>query len=80
MLAAHFRDRAERTKPIAAFRYLEKREVPRRDPQPGRIGQRVRRRGMENGPLFGKSADKSIGNFGHVLTTKYAYEVVDPRA
>ncbi len=78
MLAAHPRDRAERAQPVAAFGDLEEREVPRRDPQPGRVGQRVRRRRVEHGPLLSKSAQQPVGDLRNFLATEDADQVVDP--
>ena len=48
VLAAHLRDRAERAQPVAAFGDLQEREMLRRDSQPGRVGQRVGRRRVED--------------------------------
>ena len=48
VLAAHLRDRAERAEPVAALGDLQVREMPRRDPQPGGVGQRMGRRRVEH--------------------------------
>ena len=80
VLAAHFGNRAERAEPVAAFRDFQKRKVPRRDSQPGRIGQRMRRRGMEDHPLFVKSAEQTVGNLGDFLAAEHADQVIDLRA
>ena len=80
VLAAHLGDRAERAQPVAAFGDLQKREVPRRDPQPGRVGQRMRRRRLEHGPLLGEPAEQPVGDLGDLLAAEDADEVIDLRA
>ena len=78
VLAAHLGDRAERAEPVAAFGDLQEGEVPRRDPQPGRVGQRLRRRRVEDGPLFVEPADQPVGDLGDLLAAEDADQVVDP--
>ncbi len=80
MFAAHFGNCAERTQPVAAFGDFQKREVPRRDPHAGCVGQRMRRGGVEDRPLFFESAQEPVGHLGDLLATEDADQVVDLRA
>ena len=77
VLAAHLGDRAEGAEPVAAFGDLQVGEVPRRDPQPGRVVLGLDGRGAEDGPLLVQPAHEPVGDLGDLLAAEDADDLID---
>ena len=79
VLASHLGDRTKRACPVAAFRNLEIRHVPRRDSHSPAVFQGRRGGRTKDASLFAQAANQPLGRPRDLISRENADHRVDPR-